>query len=185
VAPNREDVLSRVAAARTKTGQALRYRLAMLERRLRQQGIDRALSLLHRRLGRSLQSVDEREYRLREWMRATLDARERTRRMLQLRLERFDARPRLALGRRRMERAGGQAIETVRRQLAQRRSRFEQLTAHLSQLSPLRILERGYAIVSRQGEIVKDAAAAPKGSSVHVRLAKGGLDAVVAESSGA
>ncbi len=179
VAPNREDVLGRVSAARTKTGQALRYRLAMLERRLRQQGIDRALSLLHRRLGRSLQRVDEREYRLREQMRAQLEVRGRTRRALELRLERFDARPRLALGRRRMERAGGQAIETVRRQLAQRRSRFEQLAAHLSQLSPLRILERGYAIVSREGEIVKDAAAAPVGSSVHVRLAKGGLDAVV------
>ena len=55
VVPNREDLLSRVAAARAKTGQALRYRLAMLERRLRQQGIDRALSLLHRRLGRGMQ----------------------------------------------------------------------------------------------------------------------------------
>jgi exodeoxyribonuclease VII large subunit len=179
VVPNREDVLGRVAAARGKTGQALRYRLAMLERRLRQQGIDRALSLLHRRLGRGLQRIDEQEYRLREGMRAGMEARERGRRALQIRLERFDARPRLALGRRRLERADRQAVETIRLYLARRRARFEQLAAHLSQLSPLRILERGYAIVSHEGAILKDAATAPPGSALHVRLAKGELDAVV------
>jgi exodeoxyribonuclease VII large subunit len=177
--PNREDLLDRVAAARAKTGQALRYRLAMLERRLRQQGIDRALSLLHRRLGRGLQRIDEQEYRLRERMRAALDARERTRRALEIRLERFDARPRLALGRRRMERADRRASEIIRLQLARRQSRFEQLAAHLSQLSPLRILERGYAIVSYEQGILKDAAAAPPGTALRVRLGKGDLDAVV------
>jgi len=179
VAPNREDLLSRVAAARAKTGQALRYRLAMLERRLRQQGIDRALSLLDRRLGRALQVIDEQDYRLRERVRASLDARERRRRALEVRLARFDVRPRLALDRRRMERAGQRAIEIVRLQLARRRARFEQLAAHLSQLSPLRILDRGYAIVLQGGNILKDASAAPPGSAIHVRLARGELDAAV------
>ena len=179
VVPNRGDVLDRIAAARAKTAQALRYRLAMLERRLRQQGIDRALSLLHRRLGRGLQGIDELEYRLRERIRLAVEARERTRRGLESRLQRFDARPRLALGRRRMERASAQAIESMRLKLARRRSRLEQLAAHLTQLSPLRILERGYAIVSHQGQILKDAAIAPLGSKLHVRLAKGQLDAVV------
>ncbi len=117
-------------------------------------------------------------------MRAALEARERARRALEARLQRFDMRPRLALGRRRMERADRQAIETIRLQLARRRSRFEQLAAHLSQLSPLRILERGYAIVSHQGTILKEAAAAPPGAPLHVRLAKGQLDAVVAQVAG-
>ena len=63
--------------------------------------------------------------------------------------------------------------------LARRRSAFEQLAAKLGQLSPLRILERGYAIVSNEAGIVKDAASAPPGSRIHVRLAKGELDAVV------
>src|SRR5580692_10897580 len=80
--PNREDLLERLAAARSKAGQALRYRLAMLERRLRQQGIERALALLHRRLGRGLQRIDEQEYLLRERIRASLETRERTGRAL-------------------------------------------------------------------------------------------------------
>ena len=179
--PNREDLEARVSAARVKAGQALRYRLAMLERRLRQQGIDRALSLLHRRLGRGLQRIDEQEYRLRERIRYAIDARERGRRALQARLERFEVRPRLAANRRRMELADRRAIDAIRMRLSRRRSRFEQLAAHLSQLSPLRILERGYAIVSNDSGILKDAALAPPGSSVHVRLAQGELAAKVEE----
>ena len=62
--------MERIAIAARKSTQALRYRLAMLERRLRQQGIDRALGVLHRRIGRGLQRVDEQEFRLRERIRA-------------------------------------------------------------------------------------------------------------------
>jgi exodeoxyribonuclease VII large subunit len=53
------------------------------------------------------------------------------------------------------------------------------VAAKLSQLSPLRVLERGYAIVSNEAGIVTDAAAAPAESRIHVRLHKGSLDAVV------
>ncbi len=51
----------------------------------------------------------------------------------------------------------------------------------LDALSPLKVLERGYAIVSNRSGIVKDAAAVPPASRIHVRLAKGELDAVVEE----
>jgi exodeoxyribonuclease VII large subunit len=151
----------------------------MLERRLRQQGIERALSVLHRRIGRGQQRIDEQGYRLRERLRAAIDQRERARRSLDIRLRRFDMRPRLATDRRRMEAAHAAALISIRTQLARRRSRWEQLAAKLSQLSPLRILERGYAIVSHEAGILKEAGAAPAGSRIHVRLAKGELDATV------
>jgi len=179
VVPTHEDLLQRIAAARTKTAQAMRYRFAMLERRLRQGGIERALSVLHRRVGRALQRIDEQEYGMRERIRAALDGRERARRGLELRLQRFDVRPRLASGRRRMESAHGAALQAMRLRLARRRSKLDQLAAQLSQLSPLRILERGYAIVSNQTGVLKDPADAPPASAIHVRLAKGELDAMV------
>jgi exodeoxyribonuclease VII large subunit len=57
---------------------------------------------------------------------------------------------------------------------------LDPLVAHLTQLSPLKILERGYAIVTNDsGHIVKQPLDAPVGSGVHVRLAKGGLGAEV------
>jgi exodeoxyribonuclease VII large subunit len=179
VVPTREELLERIAAARSKSGQAMRYRFAMLEKRLRQQGIERALSVLHRRVGRSLQGIDEHEYGMRERMRQALDSRERARRSLEQRLQRFDLRPRLALGRRRMEAARTAAAQAVQMRLARRRGTLDQLAAHLRQLSPLRILERGYAIVSNEKGVVKDSREAPEGSGIHVRLAKGELDATV------
>ena len=179
VVPTREDLIERISTWRAKGTQALRYRLAMLERRLRQQGIERALSVLHRRVGRGLQRIDEQEFRLRERMRAATDTRERARRGLETRLRRFDMRPRLAMGRRRLETATAAAEQRIRLSLARRRGRLDQLDGKLSQLSPLRILERGYAIVSNEAGVVSDSAAAPAGSRIHVRLAKGELDAVV------
>ncbi len=177
----REEVLDRVDAARAKTAQAVRYRLAMLERRFRQQGIDRALGILQRRVGRGLQRVDEQEYRLRERIRAALEIRERGRRGLEARLQRFDVRPRLAADRRRMEGAHAAVVQAMRNRTARRRSTWEQLDTKLAQLSPLRILERGYAIVSNESGILRDRAAAPAGSRVHVRLARGEFDASVVE----
>jgi exodeoxyribonuclease VII large subunit len=179
VVPTLEDLLERISGCRAKSTQALRYRLAMLERRLRQQGIERALNVLHRRVGRGLQRIDEQEFRLRERVRAATDRRERARRMLEARLKHFDMRPRLATGRRRLETLTVTAGQCIRMRLTRRRGRLDQLHAKLSQLSPLRILERGYAIVSNETEILKDSAAAPAGSQIHVRLAKGELDAVV------
>jgi exodeoxyribonuclease VII large subunit len=179
VVPMREDLFERIAAARVKSTQALRYRLAMLERRLRQQGIERALNVLHRRVGRGLQRIDEQEFRLRERIRKGADARERARRILETRLKRFDMRPRLAAGRRRLETLTVASAQCIRMSLTRRRGQLDRLDAKLSQLSPLRILERGYAIVSNHSGVVKDSAAAPAGSQLHVRLAKGELDAAV------
>jgi exodeoxyribonuclease VII large subunit len=54
------------------------------------------------------------------------------------------------------------------------------LIAHLTQLSPLKILERGYAIVTNQdGAIVKETADAPAESRVDIRLAQGKIAARV------
>jgi exodeoxyribonuclease VII large subunit len=177
--PLLEDLIDRIAVARTKAAQGLRYRLAMLDRRLRQQGIDRALGVLHRRIGRNLQRVDEQEFRLRERVRVSIESRERARRGLEARVRRFDMRPRLAADRRRLDTAMSSAAQRVRLLLAARRRRMEQLAAKLSQLSPLLVLRRGYAIVSHAGVILTDPADAGAGSRIHVRLSKGELDATV------
>jgi exodeoxyribonuclease VII large subunit len=130
-------------------------------------------------VGRGLQRVDEQEYRLRERVRLAIEVRHRARRALDERLRRFDIRPRLAAAARRLEAADTRAAQTMRRNLTHHRSRLDQLSAKLSQLSPLAILERGYAIVSNSSGILKEAAEAPSGSRIHVRLSHGELDAQV------
>ncbi len=54
------------------------------------------------------------------------------------------------------------------------------LIAHLTQLSPLKILERGYAIVTNQeGVIVKQPTDAPADSRLDIRIAQGKVAARV------
>jgi exodeoxyribonuclease VII large subunit len=63
--------------------------------------------------------------------------------------------------------------------LEERRSELGRLGAQMAALSPLAVLERGYAMVRAADSIVRDAAQVAAGDRVHVRLAKGSFDAVV------
>jgi exodeoxyribonuclease VII large subunit len=176
----REELLDRIANREQKLMHGVRYRLAVLGRRWQQQGIERPLGLLHRAVGRQAQRVDELEFRLRDRLRTLHERYARAQRSLAARLHYFDMRPRFAIDRHRLDTAHASAAQSMRWQLARRRGAVEQLSAKLSQLSPLLILERGYAIVTNEaGNIVKESAAALVDSGIHVRLAKGRLDAKV------
>jgi exodeoxyribonuclease VII large subunit len=96
-------------------------------------------------------------------------------------LARKDVRLRFAEARRR---AG--ALDQTLRQLVQLRLRdakgaMAPLSAKLEQLSPLAVLDRGYAIVERDGKIVKSPEDAPVDSTLRVRVAKGNLKARVVD----
>ena len=154
----RQEVLDQIGGLRHKLTQSIRYRLAMLSRTLEQQGVARASSLLHRSIGRYQQRVDELQYHLRDRIRAVLLERRRGVQGLEARVRYYDPRPRLGRNRRRHEAAVSAAVQSIRLQLARRRSRLESLEAKLSQLSPLAILNRGYAIVTNPaGKILTDA----------------------------
>ena len=176
----REELQARIEALGRHMTQAARYRLAMRRRELEQRGIQPALTVFHRVVGRRLQRVDEQEFRLRERLRALVEAGRQGHRTLESRLRYYDPRPRFARDLRRLESAGASIAQAIRLDLARRAGCAQELAAKLSQLSPLRILDRGYAIVTREsGEIVKDSTTAPPGSSLHIRLAKGSLGAAV------
>jgi len=182
VVGTRQHVVERIEAAEAKLRQSLRYRLSDALRRLHQRGIERATSLLSRRIGRSLQRVDELDYELRQRMRSLLVLARGHWGELDSRLKALDLRLRFAQTRQRLEAADRTAVETMRATLARARRRYEPLAAELNQLSPLRVLDRGYAIVQDdQGRILKDAADAPPPSAIAVRLSRGRLKARVTE----
>ncbi|HYA16329.1 MAG TPA: exodeoxyribonuclease VII large subunit [Bryobacteraceae bacterium] len=183
VVPQR-DLLERSFALETRAIRAIRYRLALLARRLHEQAIDRAHSILHRSLSRRMQRVDDNEERLRTAIRQQIAARERRRRVLEERLRHFDLRPRLRRDRQRLNAASFRLASIMQARLHQRRQRFETAAAKLSQLNPRLILTRGYAIVMNDaGAILREANAAPPGSGLRILFADSELRAVVSPDS--
>ncbi len=63
--------------------------------------------------------------------------------------------------------------------LDERRGELGRLGAQMAALSPLAVLDRGYAMAQKQGTIVRDAASVAPGDRVRIRLAKGAFEATV------
>src|SRR6185369_16978739 len=70
----------------------------------------------------------------------------------------------------------------IRKILERRRGQLGELGAGMAALSPLAVLDRGFAMVARgDGTIVRDAALIRRGEHLRIRLAKGSLGVSVEE----
>jgi len=176
----RESLLERIEAARAKAVQTLRYRLLVCGRDLYQRGIARAATLVQRTLARRAQRVDDLEYQMRSLERRLLDVRGRQFAGIVRRLQAADLRLRLAGGGHRRELAYQELKKIMLARLWQARRRQEGLQAHLTQLSPLAVLGRGYAIVEdARKHVLRSSAEISQGDEVRIRLLLGEIDAVI------
>jgi exodeoxyribonuclease VII large subunit len=153
-----ESLVDQIDGARSKMLQALRYRLLLASRDLHQRGMDRAVMLMQRKIRQQAQRLDEIEQRLRA----------------------SDLRLRFAQVRHRSDLASQRLVKLAEGVLWKANKRLETLTLHLTQLSPLTILERGYAIVqTTDGRIVRSASETSAGDTLRVRLHSDELSVVV------
>jgi len=179
IAP-RDQIFEQLGVFEHKLLQAVRYRLAMAARSLHERGVERASAVLHRNVGRLQQRVDELDYRMRARVQAGAGLRGKRLEEWTNRLRSLDLRLQMSRARRRLEAADRAAVERMNLLVARAQGRLNPLVAHLTQLSPLKILDRGYAIVTnQQGAIVKRPADAPVDSQVGIRIAQGELAARV------
>jgi exodeoxyribonuclease VII large subunit len=111
--------------------------------------------------------------------RAQLAARRAEVARLEARLRRWDPAPRLAARRAELRRLEGAMATAARRALDRRRATFAQGVARLNALSPLRVLERGYALATHDGRVVTDAASVKPGDRLDLRFAHGRARATV------
>ena len=94
-----------------------------------------------------------------------------------------NAHPRARMGKDRAELVKLEArCQAAWRATVERRHReLARLGAQMHALSPLAVLDRGYAMVQHEHEIVRDAAQVARGDKLHVRLARGALEVTVDE----
>lgn len=169
----RQSLFEVLDASTIKLTQTVRLNMAMRARALHRISVDQAT--LHRAIGRRMQRVDELEYRLRDLVRGTLDRRKKVLERIRSGLTQLDVRLKFAAAHRRIEASEAKILQSIRLRVIGVRGKLSVLDGHLAQLSPLKILERGYAIVEKNGRIVKAPEDAPADSEVKIRVAKGHL----------
>lgn len=180
----RDSLLEQIAGCRAKGLQAIRYRLLLASRDLRDRGTERSIAIMQRALAKRAQRLDDLEYQLRHRERDLLELRARQLPELARRLQACDLRLRLARNRQ-WENALRQRIQKViETRLWAERRRFESLHLHLTQLSPLTVLGRGYAIVQApDGRILRSSTDTIVDERISIRLHQGSLGAVVTSTS--
>lgn len=73
-----------------------------------------------------------------------------------------------------LEHVSGQMVSAMQRILAADRQRFVEQAAYLDAYSPLKVLSRGYAVVTKDNAVVSSSAKLRKEDEILVRFAKGG-----------
>jgi exodeoxyribonuclease VII large subunit len=177
---SRQEIEEQSETLRQRLGRAMRYRLLMARQVLNELSHHGAFARMTDLLGRRQQRVDDLVFRLEKAERRIIEQQRRRWELAASVVRHYDVPRRLAAMRQQLESryaALGAAFRTV---LLQRRSRLERLAGSLEALSPLAILERGYALVfDSSGNLVKDSSAVKVGDEVKARLARGEMTATV------
>jgi len=173
-------VHEQIDTCRARAIQATRYRMLLLGRDLRKLGTDAAERYLRRKITSSAQRTDEIDERLRSAQRTKLQT---LRRQLELTIHRLhasDLKLRFVRLRHRAELLSQRASKSMEAQLQRLSARQRSQTLQLNHLSPLRVLERGYAIVENSsGQVLRTAQETRQGELLHVRLHRGELNVQV------
>jgi exodeoxyribonuclease VII large subunit len=177
--PDQGEWRARVARAANQLARETRHRVALEARRL-----ERLTHRLERQhpgvaLRESAQRLDDAEARLRDFFSQLLLTRTRALQDLELRLGRHDPVGRVALMRAELARVAGRLAPAMNRTIDAARNRLAVAGAALQTLSPLATLERGYAIVTSEKNVVTNAASLAVGEWLELRFAHGSAAATV------
>ncbi|WP_236994659.1 exodeoxyribonuclease VII large subunit [Granulosicoccus antarcticus] len=177
--PDGNSLQHRVSAASKALYRANQARLDDSRQRLNQQLARLHLRHPERRLREQAQRADELEMRLTRAWDAQKQRRMSRQQALRARLEASSPAVRLA-----RHQALWQAMEArmrvaIGKRQDRARSRFEIMARALHAVSPLGVLERGYALVRKDGNIVSQVSSLQPGDKITTRLSNGEFSAIV------
>ena len=159
-------------------------RVQRLSRRVHEISGRRALAGYTTRVAMTERRVDELTRALDDALHAALVSRSRRLHALDRRLDSLDVGRRLARDRTTLVAVDGRLRQTVTVRLHRARSGFAAVAGRLDTLSPLAVLARGYAVCWNEdhSRVIRDAADAVPGDTVHVTLSRGAITAKVSSS---
>ncbi|HUE57288.1 MAG TPA: exodeoxyribonuclease VII large subunit [Candidatus Udaeobacter sp.] len=176
VVETRREFDKRIADLRDTISGLIRYRLLELSRRVHElsarRGFRRPLDLLRQQR----QRADEMTSRLAAGLRARLEQSRKRFTAAHLRIASFDFRVKIAAFRLRLEKRSAELGLRIERLVHAKRERLARLALQLEERSPLRVLERGYAIATdASGNVLRSADQVQLGDSVAIQLHRGRL----------
>ena len=177
---SRVEVDEQLGGLHRRLEKAMRYQLLMARQNLTelaQHGaFARMMDLIHRRQ----QRLDDLVNRLAHGQRDVLEKQRRRFESLSAAVRHYDVRRVLGGIKKDLDVRATAILSAIRNSLLERRVRVERMDTALQALSPLAILERGYALVfDAAGNLLKDAGKVKAGDEISARLAKGTVSGTV------
>jgi len=177
---SRQEIEAQAEDLYRRLERALRYRLLMARQELTERAQHGAFARMMDGIHRRQQRLDEQRFRLEKAERQLLERCHRRCENVSATVRYYDARRRLAAIRQQLQAQVANLAAATHRRLLESRGSLDRRTASLEALSPLAILNRGYALVfDANGQLLKDAARLKAGDNLSARLARGSVRARV------
>jgi exodeoxyribonuclease VII large subunit len=176
----RESLFEELDNHRARAKQALRYLVLVRSRELSRKAGDRPQILIQRLISQRAQRVDELDRNLILNNERGLQMRRKKVAELSKRLAENNMELRLARSRHRHQLLSGQLDRCWQNTIGRLQARLAKAEAQLGHLSPLAVLDRGYALVqSVDGRLVRNSSEAELGDRLTIRLSRGRLESTV------
>lgn len=177
---SRQEIEEQMEGLKGRLGQAVRFHLVNARQRLTSLAQHGAFARMTDFIHRREQRLDELMHRLAQAERQMLEFQRRKFEMLSAAVRHYDVRRVLAGMRKDLEVQRTTLTSGVRNFLLERRVHLDRIDTALQALSPLAILERGYALVfDASGKLLKDVAKVKTGDEISAKLARGTVKATV------
>ena len=177
---SRQEVEEQTDGLRQRLARALRYRLVIAKQALTELAQHGAFARIMDVINQRQQKLDDLTHRLERAERQMLEQQRRRWETAAAAVRHYDVRRVLVGIRRELEARVSGMASAARALLLSRRARLDRLSGQLKALSPLAILDRGYALVfDASGNLLKDAARTKAGDEISARLARGIVTATV------
>ena len=179
---SRQEIEENTSALHDRLVRAMRYRLLMGRQALTELAQHGAFARMMEVIRQRQQKLDDLTHRMELAERALLEKSRRRWETISAAVRHYDVRLVLGGMRKELDSRVTALAAVMRNVLLQHRVRSERLETALQSLSPVAILDRGYALVfDSNRKLLKDAAGVKVGDEISARLARGQIQAAVTQ----